>query len=88
MTTNTERFKALIEAVSLDLFPDAANQEYTHFERYDKQQEVFAVAFERDPEAFDGIQFLNDEDGLPLWVRPGYEDQWKSNHEFEDEDFD
>ena len=88
MTTNTERLQSLLKAISNELYPDAADQNFSHFERYDKEQEIFALAFEREPEAFDGLRFLNNEDGLPVWIRPGYEDHWKSNHELDDEDFD
>ena len=88
MTTNTERFKALIEATARELYPDSSEEDEPHFQVYTKHQEVFAVAYEKDPDAFEGIRFLNDEDGLPLWIRPGCEDDWQPNHELEHEDLD
>lgn len=42
-------------------------------EHYQMSTKVFDVAFERHPELFEGCQWFNNEDGLPLWVRPGVE---------------
>ena len=40
-----------------------------HF--HDMQCETFEAVYDQQPELFDGCQWINSSDGLPLWVRPG-----------------
>lgn len=36
-------------------------------------EEVIDTAFNRKPELFENIRWFNDENGLPIWVRPDVE---------------
>lgn len=85
-TKKKERFAPflnLVEAVAEELYTKAEWQEaidndgplqMTHLEML---SEVYDKAFERDPEAFGNIQWINSEYGMPAWVRPGVE--WSPN---------
>lgn len=42
-------------------------------ELYDLRCEVMEACFEERPELFEGIKWVNDDNGMPLWVRPGVE---------------
>ena len=87
--TNEEqltRLKELLEAKSLELYPDALNQQYSLFEEQEMLQEIYDSVYEENPEVFDGIQWLDSDLGLPVWVRPGVE--WIPAHELEDDDDD
>lgn len=48
------------------------------------REEVFAVAYEKSPDTFDGIAYLNSEDGFPLWVREGVE--WSHDLDTDDDE--
>ena len=50
---------------------------------YDMQCEVFDRLYEEQPTLFTNYQWINDETGMPLWVRPGVD--WIPQHELEDE---
>lgn len=50
------------------------------------REEGFAATYEKHPELFDGISYINSEDGFPLWVREGVE--WIPDHELDDDDDD
>ena len=53
------------------------------FELYDMKCEVFNRLFDETPDYFNEYQWINDEDGMPLWVRPGV--NWVPQHELDDE---
>ena len=36
-------------------------------------EEVIDTAFQRSPELFNNVRWFNDENGMPIWVRPGIE---------------
>lgn len=42
-------------------------------ELYDMRCEVFETCFEEKPELFEGLRWINDDNGMPLWVKPGVE---------------
>ena len=42
-----------------------------HHALYDMQTEVLETAFYKRPDLFENMQWINTEEGLPLWVRPG-----------------
>jgi hypothetical protein len=79
------RLTGLLEAKSLELYPDAPNQQYSLFEEQEMLQEIHDAVYEENPEVFDGIDWLDSDLGLPLWVRPGAE--WIPAHELEDDDY-
>lgn len=47
------------------------------------QCSVFESLFEDQPELFKDYQWINSEQGMPLWVRPGVE--WTLDDEDDDE---
>lgn len=38
---------------------------------YDMQCTTFQAVFDEHPQLFNGFQWIDSEDGMPLWVRPG-----------------
>jgi hypothetical protein len=52
------------------------------FEYYEMQCEVFDSLYEDNPGLFDNYQWINAEDGMPLWVRPGVE--WIPDYRLDD----
>ena len=50
---------------------------------YQMQCEVFEKLYNEQPDYFTGYQWINSDDGMPLWVRPGVE--WLTQDELEDE---
>lgn len=76
----TEEFREHIQAVALKLFnenevnPPGDNASLLSMLEFDsRQEEVFDQAYLEKPELFKGIDWINSELGLPLWVRPGVE---------------
>jgi len=71
--------ESAIELVSAELY--SKSEWAPHLEQFDKiglsidlydmRLEVIAEVYERFPELFEDIEYLNDENGMPLWVRPG-----------------
>jgi hypothetical protein len=53
------------------------------FELNAMQSHVLDVLFEEMPSLFQGIRWMNDESGMPLWVRPGVE--WQLDTDYEDD---
>ena len=51
------------------------------FELYDCKCEVLEALFEKEPELFSDYRWINDESGMPLWVRPGVD--WIPQHEID-----
>jgi hypothetical protein len=72
-------FIGLVEGVAAELYTkdqweDAIdNGSPLNLEHYEMLQEVYETAYERDPSAFKGIQWINSDYGMPAWVRPGVE---------------
>lgn len=73
-----------LDQLKLEMFPAEDWEKYKDryetvgicTEYYEMQCSVFEEAFERKPELFDGIRWVDTEDGMPLWVRPG--ENWTS----------
>lgn len=72
-------FVSLVESVSTELYPDwKRNETDSNFSNdLDVLSDVYETAFKREPQAFKGIMWINTEEGLPAWVRPGVE--WSSD---------
>ena len=74
----TEEFRNHIQEVSLRLFnensflpPDEDASLLAMMEFGSRQEEVFDLAYTEKPYLFDGIEWINSELGVPLWVKPG-----------------
>lgn len=52
-------------------------------EYYEMQCAVFDDLYEDKPDLFTNYQWINAEDGMPLWVRPGVE--WIPEHMYEED---
>lgn len=91
VTTREETLADALDRKSLELYSKAEWKESrANYEKfgidvnyYDMQCEVFETLFESEPKLFDGYEWINSEDGMPLWVRPGAE--WIPEHELEDD---
>lgn len=89
--THEEAFSQAIDRKSLELYPksnwETSRKNYDSLgldiEYYDMQCATFDALYEEDPALFDGFQWINSEDGMPLWVRPGID--WIPDHELEDD---
>lgn len=77
-----DELSRFVEEVGKELFPDVVSQ--GTFDDYMSECFIYETAFERNPEVFGDIRWINNEDGLPLWVRPGVE--WIPDYELEDDD--
>lgn len=87
MTTKTQRraerkyagFIQLVENVAAELYSqdeweEASNSDSPlNVDHLSMLSSVYATAYGRDPEAFNGIQWINSDYGIPAWVRPGVE---------------
>lgn len=77
-------FATLCEGVAAELYSQAewdkvnGNEAYISSAYHEMLSEVYDLAFERKPEAFEGIQWINSDDGIPAWVRPGVE--WSAEY--------
>jgi hypothetical protein len=40
-------------------------------ELYDMRCHVIETVYSEQPELFEGVTWMNDDNGMPLWVRPG-----------------
>jgi hypothetical protein len=49
---------------------------FLNLEANEMYENVYSTAYQRRPELFDSIRWINDEAGLPIWVKPGVE--WES----------
>jgi|TARA_R110002012_G_scaffold201511_1_gene370446 hypothetical protein len=49
---------------------------------YDMQSETYNALYDENPSLFEGFQWINSEDGMPLWVRPGV--NWVPDYEYDD----
>jgi long-subunit fatty acid transport protein len=93
MTTATtyDPLSSLIDSISMELFTkeqweDARGTDYFlgTYDFNDMLSQVMGLAFERSPNTFNGVQWINDDYGFPLWVRPGVE--WSADDD-DEEDF-
>ena len=83
---------AAIEKKSAELFTEEEWQKYQEqydriglcTELYDMRCSVLEALFEEQPELFEGSSWMNDDNGMPLWVRPGV--TWIPDYELDDED--
>lgn len=92
MALDKKNFTALIDSVRSELFTDEEWEEADQIDDFlgtsdsnDMLSQVLEVAYERSPECFEDIQWVNTEYGFPLWVKPGVE--WESENS-NDDDFD
>ena len=80
-TINPTALANEIDAHATRLFPqeewDKQNAIYDqrgiNFELNCMIEDVITDVFTTKPELFEGAQWINDDNGLPLWVRPGVE---------------
>lgn len=75
-------FSSYILSVGRELIP-GYDPDNTEDLDYLTRCAVFETAFERRPELFEKLSWINDDDGMPLWVRPGVE--WSPDYELADE---
>lgn len=68
-----QRLKALIDSVGQEMFPNGLPEDPSVLPNFSDSCDVIQAAFERDPEAFEGINSVENEAGLPIWVREGYD---------------
>jgi hypothetical protein len=66
-------FISLVEGVAEELYPGASKVADENPLALDCLSHIYDTAFERNPDAFKGIQSIDSEYGLPAWVRPGVE---------------
>lgn len=87
-----EDFAEYLQELALELYPqeewDKQNQELERisispFELLVMRQAVYEEGFRRRPEIFEGINWINSDEGMPLWVREGVE--WIPDYELDDE---
>ena len=93
MTTKTQErtFAKALDKVSSELFDKETWEERRNkFEDvgidilyYDMQCAVFEKLYEQKPNLFTNYQWINDETGMPLWVRPGVD--WVPQQDLDDE---
>jgi hypothetical protein len=89
--TKTDALSALIDSISTELFSKddwdearGTDSLIGSTEYNDMLSQVLDAAFNRQPESFKGMQWINTEWGFPLWVRPGVE--WEPEED-DDEDY-
>jgi hypothetical protein len=76
-----QELKEVLETVGAELHPTKAD---SFFEEYEQMCEIYQVAFERRPDVFEGLRWINDEGGMPLWVKQGVE--WELDQDYDDDD--
>ena len=82
-THDFSQLNSFLISVSKELFPDHDPNGETALD-YFLQCDVYGEAYDRRPELFDKLLWINDEDGMPLWVRPGVD--WIPDHELDDDE--
>lgn len=91
--TREEEFAQELDRKSLELYSkeewETSRSNYEtigiDIEYYDMQCHAFESLFAEKPDLFDNYQWINSEDGMPLWVRPGVD--WIPEHEEDDHYF-
>jgi len=88
--THETEFAELVDQISLELFTKDQWEEANQVdgllglsETTDMMCQVLDVAFERNPNVFESIQWINSDYGFPLWVRPGVE--WSPEDDDDDD---
>ena len=89
--TREEQFAKELDRVSLELYSqddwETSRSNYEtigiDIEYYDMQCHALDELFTTKPDLFEGYQWINSEDGMPLWVRPGVD--WRPEYEYEDD---
>jgi hypothetical protein len=78
MVTKAKPYKGLvrlIERIAAEMYSDEewqkAEQAGIGMTYNFMLSDVYAAAYEKDPDSFEGVNWVNSEDGLPVWVRPG-----------------
>jgi hypothetical protein len=81
MTTKARNYKGLvhlIERTATDMYSDEEWQQAEHETEANigmtynlMLSEVYHAAFAEDPTSFEGVNWVNSDEGLPVWVRPG-----------------
>lgn len=81
MATKAQNYTGLVHLIertsdrlySKDEWKEADKETETNvgFKYYDMLSSVYDTAFAEDPSAFEGVYWINSDDGLPVWVRPG-----------------
>lgn len=90
-TTHEQQFAKALDDMSLSLYDQKVWKERRakhedvgiDFAYYDMQCEVFEKLYNETPDLFQNYQWINDDSGMPLWVRPGV--NWVPQHELDDE---
>lgn len=75
--TQEEWDKAIAESEEKGIF----------FEHNAMVEEALAATFAKHPEVFEGIDYINSDEGLPLWVREGVEWEPESYDDDDDDDY-
>lgn len=89
--THDQSLAKALDDVSYRLYDksewEQRNKSYDKFgldiQLYDMKCSVFETLFDEQPDMFADYQWINDDNGMPLWVRPGVE--WIPEYELEDE---
>jgi hypothetical protein len=74
-------FISLVEATAAELYSEEAWSDANANDPIaldSMTTEVYDLAFERDPSKFEGIMWINSENGIPNWIRPGYDHAWEA----------
>ena len=74
-------FVSIVETIASELYSkkqweDVTADESNHglnMEHLSMLEEVYSTAYTRNPDVFNGIQWINSDYGMPAWVRPGVE---------------
>jgi hypothetical protein len=62
---------------------DIQEQTGLNFDLNEMCNHVLGVLFEEKPYLFQGIRWMNDDSGMPIWVRPGVE--WQLDTDYEED---
>lgn len=76
--TNVTELADFVDDLSLKVYPKEQWESVMELDNFagqlelnDMQTEVLDTAFKERPDLFENMQWINTEEGLPLWVRPG-----------------
>ena len=88
-------FIDFVEAKATELYPESAWNSASalvsgllSFEHNLMSSNVFDTCFQERPELFEGINWINSEEDIPLLIRPGFDDQWEAQNLYDDDDDD
>jgi hypothetical protein len=81
MATKARNYKGLVHLIERTATNMYSDEEWRQAEKEAETNigmtynfmlsDVYAAAYEEDPTSFEGVNWVNSEDGLPVWVRPG-----------------